>query len=87
MALYRIAQEALNNVVKHSSATKAGVSLTCTGDGLRLLVEDDGTGFSESAGVGKLGLGIMRERAEAVGARLEVSSQPGKGTSVQVLWP
>ena len=87
VALYRIAQEALNNVVKHSSATKAGVSLTCTGDGLRLLVEDDGTGFSESAGVGKLGLGIMRERAEAVGARLEVSSQPGKGTSVQVLWP
>jgi signal transduction histidine kinase len=87
VALYRIAQEALNNVVKHSGASKAAVSLTCSGDGLRLLVEDDGTGFSEAAGVGKLGLGIMRERAEAVGARLDVRSQPGKGTSVQVLWP
>lgn len=87
VALYRIAQEALNNVVKHSGATKAMVSLTCRAEGLRLLVEDDGTGFSETAGVGKLGLGIMRERAEAVGARIEVRSEQGRGTSVQVDWP
>jgi signal transduction histidine kinase len=87
IALYRIAQEALNNVVKHAGATKASVRLDCTDQGLELTVEDDGSGFSETAGVGKLGLSIMRERAEAVGARIEVTSQPGRGTSVRVAWP
>ncbi len=87
LALYRIAQEALNNVVKHSGAARATVGLSCSATGLRLVVSDDGTGFREATNVGKLGLGIMRERAEAVGARLEILSQPGQGTSVRVDWP
>jgi nitrate/nitrite-specific signal transduction histidine kinase len=87
VALYRIAQEALNNVVKHAGAGKATVRLACVGEGLRLTVEDDGSGFSESGGMGKLGMGIMRERAEAVGARIEVTSRTGEGTTVQVDWP
>jgi len=87
LAFYRIAQEALNNVAKHSGASKARVSLTCEGQGLQLLVEDDGAGFDPArAAMGQLGLGIMRERAEAAGVNLEVRSAPGEGTKVRVTW-
>jgi signal transduction histidine kinase len=90
IALYRIAQEALNNVAKHSGATTATVSLSSLGEpggGLLLTIEDDGTGFdSAAAGFGQLGLGIMRERAEAIGATLTISSAPGQGTTVSATW-
>ena len=90
IALYRIAQEALNNVAKHSGATTATVclcSLAEAGGGLLLTIEDDGVGSdSAAAGFGQLGLGIMRERAEAIGATLTVSSAPGQGTTVSVTW-
>jgi two-component system nitrate/nitrite sensor histidine kinase NarX len=106
VALYRIAQEALNNVAKHAGATQATVSLRClpfpepTADrrervtnprGLAVSVElsirDDGTGF-DPGGVApnSLGLGIMRERTEAIGAELTVDSQPGAGTLIKALW-
>lgn len=88
VALYRIAQEALNNVAKHSGATKARVTLACEEHHVRLTIEDDGTGFDPAAaGAGQLGLGIMRERAEAAGAELDVWSAPGEGTKVRVSWP
>jgi nitrate/nitrite-specific signal transduction histidine kinase len=90
IALYRIAQEALNNVAKHSGATAATVSLSSLAEprgGLLLTIEDDGTGFdSAAAGLGQLGLGIMRERAEAIGATLTISSAPGQGTTVSATW-
>jgi nitrate/nitrite-specific signal transduction histidine kinase len=90
IALYRIAQEALNNVAKHSGATTATVSLRSLGEsggGLLLTIEDDGAGFdSAAAGFGQLGLGIMRERAEAIGATLTISSAPGQGTTVSATW-
>jgi signal transduction histidine kinase len=87
VALYRIAQEALNNVAKHSGATKARVGLACEQRQVRLTVEDDGVGFDPAAaGAGQLGLGIMRERAEAVGAELDVRSVPREGTRVTVNW-
>jgi nitrate/nitrite-specific signal transduction histidine kinase len=90
IALYRIAQEALNNVAKHSGATTATVSLRPLGErggGLLLTIEDDGTGFdSAAAGFGQLGLGIMRERAEAIGATLTIGSEPGQGTTVSATW-
>ena len=55
--------------------------------GLLLTIEDDGTGFDPAAaGSGQLGLGIMRERAEAIGATLTVNSAPGQGTTVAVTW-
>jgi two-component system NarL family sensor kinase len=89
MALYRIAQEALQNVVKHAGADRVSVRLSVTAGGMvRLVVEDDGCGFtpgdlakSTSVSYGMVG---MRERAELVGARLSVTTIPGEGTRVQV---
>ncbi len=87
IALYRISQEALNNVAKHSGASHATLSLACDEEEFRLVVEDDGAGFDPGAGGGgQLGLGIMRERAAAVGAILEIVSKPGEGTTVRVTW-
>lgn len=86
VALYRITQEALNNVVKHSKATHAVVTLRLQ-DPVRLSIMDNGCGF-ESAGISAdhLGLKIMYERAEAIGARLTISSVPGEGSRVSVVW-
>jgi signal transduction histidine kinase/HAMP domain-containing protein len=91
VALYRIAQEALNNVAKHSGAARARVSLCdCRDDGrdaLELVVVDDGSGFDVAdAGTGRLGLAIMSERAESIEARLQVDSRRGEGTCVRVVW-
>jgi signal transduction histidine kinase len=91
VALYRIAQEALNNVVKHAAAGQATVTLhDSTGDGhagVELTVADDGCGFDvDDVRSGRLGLGIMAERAESIGARLELRSAPGQGTVVRVVW-
>jgi signal transduction histidine kinase len=93
VALYRIAQEALNNIVKHARATSVHVELACEpgGEGendiVSLSVSDDGVGFSDSdVEPGELGLSIMRERAESVGAVLSVASEPGSGTTVLVTW-
>jgi signal transduction histidine kinase len=89
VALYRIAQEALNNVAKHSGAGRAKVTLRdWEGPGsLELIVQDDGCGFDvHGAGPGRLGLSIMSERAESIGARLELDSRRGAGTCVRVVW-
>ncbi|NLD45023.1 MAG: HAMP domain-containing protein [Chloroflexi bacterium] len=89
LALYRVAQEALNNMARHSGASAASV-LWQIGEGsgwADLIIEDNGHGFCLGATrPGSLGLGIMRERAEAVGARLSISSVPGQGTRVSVSW-
>lgn len=86
VSLYRIAQEALNNVVKHAKASQAVVTLRL-GENVRLTVADNGTGFDPSTITSDhLGLKIMRERAEAIGARLRVYSEPGEGTQVSVVW-
>ena len=86
VAFYRIAQEALNNVAKHSGARRAGVVLLCDDGAVRLTITDDGNGFDTKAPSGQLGLGIMRERADAVGAALDLRSAPGQGTTVAVTW-
>ncbi len=86
VGLYRIAQETLNNVVKHARATQAVVTLRL-GETVRLTVADDGAGFDPSAVTADhLGLRIMRERAEALGAKLSIYSEPGEGTQVSVVW-
>ncbi len=86
VGLYRIAQEALNNVAKHANATQALVTLR-QDDSVRLTVADDGAGFDPNAvGADHLGLRIMRERAEAIGARFSLYSEPGEGTHVSVVW-
>lgn len=97
-ALLRIAQEAFNNVIKHSQATDVGVRLSTASDGSRLEIEDDGVGFSSSIGDADspapgdegrsgLGLGTMNERARAVGGHLRIDSRPGRGTRVSVTIP
>lgn len=84
LALYRIAQEALNNVAKHARATRVGITLETGAATLRLSVADDGVGFDSSEKSPRRGWGMttMRERAEAFGGRIEVTSAPGKGTVV-----
>lgn len=89
--LYRIAQEALNNVYKHSGAKRTSVILERRHDSLVLLVEDDGRGFEHAHldRVGRRSLGLigMRERATMIGATLEVESARGTGTTVFVTMP
>lgn len=93
IAFYRITQEALNNISKHSGASKASVSLITSCDKLsgntryELSISDDGRGFDPDQVTGDhLGLDIMRERSEAVGAEFLIESTPGKGSKVTVVW-
>ena len=98
IALYRITQEALNNVVKHARAGHVTIHLRYTKEelsvnnqennyGVRLTIKDDGRGFDfvQKSHQG-LGLEIMQERAQAIGAELSVDTHPAKGTMVQVTW-
>jgi signal transduction histidine kinase len=80
-ALFRLAQEALTNVSKHSGAKHAELTLACTGSAITLEVADDGRGFDPAAAKGQgLGLRSMRERIEALDGELTVESTPGSGT-------
>lgn len=83
-ALYRIAQEALQNVVKHARARQVRIVTRADAGGMRLEVADDGVGFDVGRDHDHLayGLAIMEERAKLVGGHLEVRSQPGAGTTV-----
>jgi signal transduction histidine kinase len=85
-ALFRIAQEAISNVLKHSRCTRARVALRAEGETLALEVADDGVGLDDSGAqrrfAGGFGLVGMRERAETLGGSLEIKSGRGKGTSV-----
>jgi signal transduction histidine kinase len=85
--LLRIAQEAMLNAVQHSGARTLNVTLDSTRTRLRLLVDDDGAGFDDEgeAPIGHYGLVGMKERAAQIGARFELTSEPGRGTSVLVL--
>ena len=86
--LFRIAQEALTNAVKHAQASRASVSVAFTEDAVELTVSDDGRGIpSEKPAHGfHFGLSGMRERARALGTRLELESAPGIGTTIRVRW-
>lgn len=88
VAVYYVAQEALNNVVKHSRADEVTVSLHYRPDDmLRMYISDNGRGFAfDQIHSTALGLDIMRERAEAFGGQLKVVSEPGAGTLVVVSW-
>jgi signal transduction histidine kinase len=87
-ALYRLVQEALNNVVRHAGAAHARVGLEWAAGQVRLRISDDGRGFDPTLiPPGHLGLRFMHERAAAIGASLEVASRPGTGTVVTISWP
>jgi signal transduction histidine kinase len=89
IALFRIVQEAVNNVVRHANADNAWLRIAYDQDGLRIDLRDDGDGF-DPAGVaamsatGGVGLQSMTERAGILGASLELESEPGKGTAVRL---
>ncbi len=86
ITIYRIAQEALNNIVKHAKATRVKVSLDQS-VGVQLDITDDGCGFDLSVvPADHLGLKIMCERAEAIQAECEINSTPGEGTRIWVFW-
>jgi signal transduction histidine kinase len=93
LAFYRIAQEALNNAVRHADAENVFVNLVKKGDVLSLSIEDDGVGFDTGKVMkttkrkGPLGLLIMHERAELVDGEFAIESKPGKGTQVTVEMP
>jgi two-component system, NarL family, sensor histidine kinase UhpB len=91
LALYRMAQEALNNIVRHAQAQQAWVDIRFEHDTLTLRVKDNGKGFLRSALSGDLvqkghfGLLGLQERAELIHAQLQVDTAPGKGTTVSVI--
>jgi signal transduction histidine kinase len=85
-AAYRIAQEALNNIVKHAEATSAGITLA-VGRCLELRVADNGRGFVPDVDQGGYGLRSMRARADLAGGDLAIHSQLGRGTTVTVRLP
>ena len=88
VAVYRVAQEALNNVVRHAAAAHAWVALELEPGAGSLAVRDDGRGCDLSAtGPAHLGIRSMRERATEAGAVLRVESGPGAGTTVMLWWP
>ena len=87
VAFYRIAQEALNNVAKHSGATEVVVSLICEKEEVTLTIKDNGAGFDiNTISPESLGVGIMKERAEDIRASLTIHSQVNEGTEIEVIW-
>jgi len=86
IALFRAAQEAISNVLKHADAAQLEISLQGENGRVRLRVEDDGQGFEPDAASQKeaptWGLKIMRERIESIGGKVWIESEPGKGTRV-----
>jgi signal transduction histidine kinase len=91
IGLFRIAQEALNNVAKHAHATRADILLEYAGREFIMVISDNGSGFDfETPGAKRrqgLGMMTMRERTQAVGGRFEVNAAPGGGTQVMVRIP
>jgi signal transduction histidine kinase len=86
--LFRIAQEALNNVLKHAHATRVRVRLDVADERIALEIVDDGLGFEPSlGGGGGFGLAGIRERAHHLGATVQIDSAPGAGTCVHVEVP
>jgi signal transduction histidine kinase len=93
IAAFRIVQEAVNNTLRHASASRITVSVRTDAKRLLLSVRDDGQGFDvaealrRAASGGHLGLLGMRERVEALGGRLEIDSAPGQGTEIRASVP
>jgi len=90
IAVYRLAQECLNNVVRHSAASRVNISVDSADERLRLSVEDDGVGFRVKEALskrGSFGLAGMSERVALLGGKFHVDSHPGRGTRVLIELP
>lgn len=87
LGFYRIAQEALNNIVKHSNATESSLLFESYSKHMKLLISDNGNGFnSNKITPENLGLIIMKERSKLIGASLDISSNPGRGTKISITY-
>ena len=87
IAFYRIAQEALNNIAKHSGASRAQITLHCEPHQVSMQIIDNGHGFDmNQTAPGSFGLGNMNERANHIGAKLQIESKIGEGTEISVTW-
>lgn len=86
VSLYRITQEALNNIVKHAEASRALVSLQCENEEVLLRITDNGEGFDMEDVVAHFGLENMQARAGDIGAEIRIKSRPGDGTEITVTW-
>ena len=89
LCLYRVSQEALRNAAVHADARRVGVTLRKVGEGIELLVVDDGKGFDADRArrTGGLGLISMEERVHLLGGQFRIDSQPGTGTTIRVGLP
>jgi two-component system sensor histidine kinase UhpB len=93
IACFRVAQEALTNVVRHATAQHVWIELSQSASLLELVVRDDGVGFAvaptqeQAASRGSLGLLGMKERVEILGGSLDVESAPGRGTRIRACFP
>jgi len=87
IVFYRIAQKSLNNVAKHALASQVTVDLVCKPSVTTMHIRDDGQGFDPQViPPGHMGIGIMRERAQLIGAEIDIKSEIGQGTQVSVSW-
>jgi signal transduction histidine kinase len=93
LALYRLAQEALNNIARHAQASQSALKIEFLPQSITLTISDNGKGFnmpkrpSDFASDGHMGILGLYERAEMIGAQLEITSSPGQGSQVKVLMP
>ncbi len=86
VTFYRVAQESLNNIVRHGNATEVRVRLTRTPEFKELIIVDNGDGFDTSVTASGFGLTSMRERAASINADLKIQSRVGTGTKITLLW-
>jgi signal transduction histidine kinase len=87
LSLYRIAQETMHNIITHSQAKNVQVELGADDTQIALRIIDDGVGFDTSHQAGGLGLESMRQRVQAVGGVIDISSSPNSGTRIEVRVP
>ena len=87
VVIFRVLQEALNNFIKHSQGDQVYVSLKKKGDGIKLLIEDNGIGFNPEDSKNGLRLDSMRGRVELSGGIFKIESARGKGTTIRATWP
>ena len=89
--MYRIIQESINNIIKHSQATEASVTVTCPGQSIEIAIQDNGCGFTPAAtqqyqppNGGGMGLAGISERARILGGAAVIDSSPGQGTRIRL---
>ncbi|RYD91427.1 MAG: hypothetical protein EOP50_14330, partial [Sphingobacteriales bacterium] len=87
LAIYRIVQEGLNNIIKYAGAQTARISIRATRGKITLLIADDGKGFDSNGKRGGIGLTNMKTRAENLDGTFELQTEPGRGCTIKVCFP